>query len=342
MKTQLGLEPSSFFVHFPKAGDWPNLNIEGSGFSVESGFLSLAVGLAMKSASVPPNGNVWSSAREATGGGFGSVGGLDVKIEYAISLNAKMFFVPQLQLTQAQEIANGRLKILEAEFTTDLRTSLGLILAHSRVPPPRNAPFEARYIHYKNLLDDNENVAKDYYRNSLITDIVRDCQKMVGKTQVSRMPKTLVCIASHNPEVISISVDVFEIDKCLILYTAGMENFASNAVSLIEKHDNCSVIEPCKFVVPDFSHGKEVFQTELRELNSLVTSWLKENDESTATFDVTSGTTFMKAMMIKIAEARDDWLIILKHEMEKTAKDRNTVKHGTEQYIAWQGQTPWL
>lgn len=192
----------------------PELNLDAS-----SGWAALAAGLLLAAEGGKVDSGVWASAHWEHR--IQRVKDLDRKLALARDFGVHTFFVPESQVREAQDIARqlgATIKVKSlVEGESNPRKALKPYLYDLKVPPTINDSKDERRAYYLSP-DLVAAEAAQYYRENLLPDIIRHCRADDSLKSLPA-PDTLITIASDNPELVILGIEVLRPRRCLVLCT---------------------------------------------------------------------------------------------------------------------------
>ncbi len=308
------------------------------GFAYESGWAALAAGLVLCAERLRPYRRVWASGTWDERDGLGDIDGLEAKIARAHRHGARHFFVPQWRLRQAEAVAvhegNGlRLGALRATVGSNgrseplqaLRDYLGCLGAAPQ--PPASVDDTAQlaictsyYLRQSREMETTE----DFYWKRLLPTIIEQRRRQVRQQWGEWKPSWFVTIASNNPALVPLGVEVLGARNCLVLYTPG-ERGIDAGIGRIERYFDRKLDH---FVKQPFQLAAR--ETLLAEFQKHVRNFLPVGiDPSDIVFDVTPGKKTMSVTLSDIAPP-GSWMLYLEH----TALYGQAVP-GSERFDRW-------
>jgi hypothetical protein len=291
--------------------DYPDLSqLSRELFDFRSGWVSLAGALWAAVEDKPSNPAVWATGCWSPSSGITEVGGLEQKLELAgeclsAHLGDRMkdafVVVPSDNLIEANRVhTRQKFKFNIVSFPSpqvEPRLALGRYLALLRVKPLPNAPVDDHVAYYKGLLSDDRSVAEDYYQQVLYPMVVQQCRRSLNS--IDPMPTHLVTVVSVNNELVRLAVEVFGIERCLILYTVPTKQSAYTRG------------------ITDMSEKAEKAAADCRKLGCQVYPEAFSYDASNAEFRESLGNTFRQLLLRHFGEVTPELIAIDMHGAHK-------------------------
>ena len=253
--------------------------------------------------------------------GLKSVGNLSAKGQAAARHGIKTIYVAGSQTESVLESVN--LEKLNG-FTQEPIQVLLPLLDRLKVPPTVNDHLSKRSKHYwylKNTLKKADGAA-EYYQNVMFTNIVSLCE---GKLkQLSDRPEscdTLITIKSHNPELVSLSLALFEPKQVYILYTQetsrDLEKFEKKVETLLPDWKG----KITNLLIPGSLSQTQDIWRESEQLKGVL-----ESLDETCVIDVTAGPKAHTVALTKLAWRASRPVYIL-----QSNQPNSELEHGSEQ-----------
>ncbi|MCX7700220.1 MAG: hypothetical protein N2039_05035 [Gemmataceae bacterium] len=297
----------------------PELKLDAS-----SGWAALAAGLLVAAEGGRLDTGVWASARWDHG--IQPVADLDRKLALARDFGVHTFFVPGSQLLEAERLAQqlqATIKVkplLDGELNP--RKALKPYLQHLKVRPTLEDSQEDRRGYFLSPdLDAGE--ASDYYRQYLLPDIIQRC-RADDSLKTLPAPDALITIASDNPDLVILGIEVHRPRRCLVLYTTDKANATASARQAAKEN----------------SVGCQVYEQSFNDLEDLranmsetIARFIAHHKPESILFDLTPGPKDISfSLMLDVAPSKS-MFYYLKHQIEQSVR---RVVPFSEKPIVWQ------
>ncbi len=292
----------------------------------ESGWASLVAGLLVATEGGHVNPAVWASA--AWRDGIVEVDRLDAKLALAKEFAVTHFFVPRNQLPEADTMirrldASIQLGELD-QAKSKPREALKTYLQSLKVRPTIHDPIEQRTAYYLSNDLDHE-AARTFYRDVLMHEIITRCRLRLPP-KVPAPPEALITIASNNPELVLLGIEVFQPRRCLVLYTADLaaDTFAVREAAR-ENSVRCEVIEQ---PFADLAHLR-------REMLPTIRDFIRPLPSHGVIYDLTPGPKDVSFTWMLELASPDSWLYYLRHSIDPGSRRPDPLSLAP---VVWQSQ----
>jgi hypothetical protein len=291
-----------------------------------SGWASLAAGLLVASGGGRPNPKVWASGSWDWRDGIRRVDHLTEKIQLAAELGAERFFVPDSQIQEAEQVAQGIGlhigRLVSAK--RDPRAALDDYLWSLEAPPRLSSDpdnFDRCKAYYLRPRIESRRELDEYYQSQLLPRIVRNLRGQVQTEWPAWNPTRLVTIVSGSPDLVRMSALALGVRHCLLLHTtdADQSRLAHGLKLELERHGVRCLLGP-------FRVDEHIEQ----EMNRQLAPFLHGANPSEVVIDLTPGTKQMTVTLARLA-IPGNWLVYLSHRF---AVDRRA-EPGSERFVRW-------
>jgi hypothetical protein len=350
---------------FSESGDLDNVRFpecDPGQFNFPSGWVALAAGLMAAQQGYPPQGNVWATGCWDNSAGVTEVSGIPHKIdainEYVTqhfeTVKEAFLFVPPANVIQANcyiaeaSKTSERNKISIVGFPSpqlDPNLALSSLLALSRIPPSPDAPIEAQVAYYKSTLEVDQKLAERYYETTLYPKIVLQCRERLP--QMSTRPTCLVTVVSPNNELVKLAVEVFDIKKCVMLYTIPSDesSYSRQITDMTEialkTKKECELLG-CEVFPESFSYdaASERFRENLaRDIRQKVQKYFGGYAPERIVYDMQSAHKIFNYTFDHAVADAGSLMYWIDHLWYPSLR---TPLPATERFVTWRSGEPWL
>ncbi|GIW90063.1 MAG: hypothetical protein KatS3mg109_0495 [Pirellulaceae bacterium] len=259
----------------------------------DSAFFSLAAGLVLAEHGIRPRHDVLATGTWDEKDGCCGVDGLDLKVERAAQLGARLLFVPETQSESAAKIVENLpcpgLTICGipqriSRSGVELRESLYPLFEALAVPPDRDSSAEARSFYFLSVQD--ETTARDYYRKHIRPDIVENVCRFVKSRKLQHVTH-FVSLVSHGFDLAVIWAAALKPENILLLCESRSWRLVDELRTELQRADIQAPIQADRFDEGDYDHLLVSFRSSLQRFLGPATS-------SQLAVDITSGKVIWK------------------------------------------------
>jgi hypothetical protein len=301
----------------------------------ESGWVSLAGGLHIADRGGKPRPKVWATGCWDGDGGIVEPGGIEVKLALARKRGVEEFFVPE---ELAPRLPQERPRI--GRLRTGLLSPADALqdyLAALDAPPGPNAERDLRIEYYLRQREGHPKT-REYYRENLLPEVVRERRRQMEKEEPGWSPTHLVTVVSGSPELIHLAVRVLQAEQCLLLYIESengdeinnrMRNTALDLAAELNGAKDLKIKAECK-AFPENERMAEVMWQH-------ITSFAGGTPDGRLVFDVTPGSKLMTLALEYLARTfrPESSLLYVSKKM-----DGNRLVPLSERLSRWQASLP--
>jgi len=188
--------------------------------SFESGWLALVGGLYLARHGGQPDEHVWASARWDEERGITRVGHLAEKLHLAREYGVREFYIPDEQLNEVPDSFQDMVKPIR-QGTNRLEEVLDSYVCALDVRPACLARNEESFQRCRDWYLRQPRHDLRYYCTCLLPYLLPRLQEQRRSDYADCQPEVLVTVLSHSWNLIPLIAHTFEVNRCLVLVTAG-------------------------------------------------------------------------------------------------------------------------